>query len=138
MLQDLANITSGPNRGSYTASIQPRRLQHKQTAKRTSQDAGIGGAFVRYESQNCSHLQYGPSLGRNLRDLSAQTFQKLVFVANLGGIRSRHHEISTDTSHSATIPESHGAGKIHESMDRIQCRSTWPTLGVYPPYLYTK
>jgi len=30
MLQDLANITFGLNRGSYTASIQPLRLQHKR------------------------------------------------------------------------------------------------------------
>jgi chemotaxis response regulator CheB len=44
MLQDPANITFGPNRGSYIASIQPRRLPHKQTVKRTSHD--VGGTFT--------------------------------------------------------------------------------------------
>ena len=33
MLQDPANITFGPNRGLYTASIQPRRLPHKKIGR---------------------------------------------------------------------------------------------------------
>jgi hypothetical protein len=56
MPQDPANITFGPNRGSYTASIQPRRLP--TTRCQSSEEAEEAHGFERQSEEGSIILSH--------------------------------------------------------------------------------